>query len=94
MGDERQFDRRVGRDHPPAVRGVRRRDFRTGVAKPFQGLHQTLRKMGDNDLKVERTGVRNRHRAGTLERVVKYCQKTFSKAWDYLASSPSDGEDD
>ena len=35
-----------------------------------------------------------RSRAGTLERVVKYDQEAFSKAWDYLASSPSDGEDD
>ena len=38
--------------------------------------------------------MRKRQRAGTLERVVKYEQEAFSKAWDYLASSPSDGEDD
>ena len=58
----------------------------------FKVYNQTLRLMGDNDLKVEHTGVSRRQRAGT--RVVKYDQEAFTKAWDYLASSPSDGEDD
>ena len=60
----------------------------------FKVYDQTLRLMGDNDFKVEHTGVSRRQRAGTLERVVKYDQEAFTKAWDYLASSPSDGEDD
>ena len=29
-----------------------------------------------------------------MERVVKYDQEAFTKAWDYLAKSPSDDEDD
>ena len=32
--------------------------------------------------------------AVTLERVVKYDVGAFQRAWDFLASSPSDGEDD
>ena len=60
----------------------------------FKFDNQTLRKMGDNGFKVEHTGVKKRQRAGTLERVVKYYQEAFSKAWDHLASSPSGGEDD
>ena len=60
----------------------------------FEVCDQTLRLMGDNDFKVEHTGVSRRRRAGTLERVVKYDQEALTKAWDYLASSPSDGEDD
>ena len=43
--------------------------------------------MGDNDYSVEHTGVRVRHMAGTLERVVKYDAVAFQKAWDFLASS-------
>ena len=35
-----------------------------------------------------------RQRAGTLERIVKYDQEAFTKAWDYLTKSPSDDEDD
>ena len=35
-----------------------------------------------------------RQKAGTLERVVKYDQEAFTKAWDYLAAPTSDGEDD
>lgn len=35
-----------------------------------------------------------RRRAGALERVVKYDKEDFTKAWDYLAGSDSDGEDD
>ena len=38
--------------------------------------------------------MRKRQRAGPLEWVVKCDQEAFSKAWDYLASSPGDGEDD
>ena len=60
----------------------------------FKVYDQTLRLMGDNDFKVEHTGVSSRQRAGTLESVVKYDQEALTKAWDYLASSPSDGEDD
>ena len=41
--------------------------------------NRTLRKMGDNDFKVEHTGVK-RQRAGTLEKVSKYYQEAFSKA--------------
>ena len=43
---------------------------------------------------MEHTGVSARQRAGTLERVVKYDQEAFTKAWDYLAKSPSDDEAD
>ena len=60
----------------------------------FKVYNQTIRKMGDNDFSVEHTGVTARQRAGTLERVVKYDQDAFSKAWDYLAAPTSDGEDD
>ena len=42
----------------------------------------------------EHTGVSAPQRAGTLERVVKYDQEAFAKAWDYLPSSSSDGEDE
>ena len=41
--------------------------------------------MGDNDFRVEHTGVRKRQRGGTLETVVKYDAEAFSAAWDYLA---------
>ena len=58
----------------------------------FKVYNRTVRLMGD--FKVEHTGVLRRQRAGTLERVVKYEQEAFTKAGDYLASSPSDGEDD
>ena len=34
-----------------------------------------------------------RYGDGTLERVVKYDKEAFTKAWDHLASSSSDGED-
>ena len=60
----------------------------------FKVYNQTLRQMGDNDFSVKRTGVTARQEAGTLERVVKYDQEAFTKAWDYLAKSPSDDEDD
>ena len=60
----------------------------------FKVYNQTLRKMGDNDFSVEHTGVTARQKAGTLERVVKYVQEAFAKAWDYLAAPTSDGEDD
>ena len=60
----------------------------------FEVYNQTFRKIGDNDLKVKHNGARKRQRAGTLETVVKYHQEAFSKAWDYLAPSPSDGEDE
>ncbi|CAN0464352.1 unnamed protein product [Laminaria digitata] len=57
----------------------------------YKVYNQTLRKLGDNDFRVEHTGVSARQRAGTLERVVKYDAAAFSAAWDYLASS--DNED-
>ena len=60
----------------------------------FKVYNQTLRKMGDNDFSVEHTGVTARQKAGTLERVVKYYQEAFPKAWDYQAAPTSDGEDD
>ena len=60
----------------------------------FKVYNQTLRKMGDNDFSVEHTGVTARQKAGTLERVVKYDQEAFTKAWDYLAVPTSDGEDE
>ena len=50
--------------------------------------------VGDNDFSVEHTGVSARQGAQTLERVLKYDKNAFTKAWDYLAKSPSDGEDD
>ena len=49
--------------------------------------HQTLRNLGDNDFRVEHTGVGKRQRDGTLETVVKYDAEAFSAAWDYLADS-------
>ena len=50
--------------------------------------------MSDNDFIVEHTGVRKRQREGTLERVVTYDEEALDKAWAWMASSPSDGEDD
>ena len=50
--------------------------------------------MGDNDFSVEHTGVTARQKAGTLEKMVKYVQEAFTKAWEYLAAPTSDGEDD
>ena len=49
--------------------------------------NQTLRKLGDNDFRVEHTGVGKRQRDGMLETVVKYDAEAFSAAWDYLADS-------
>ena len=60
----------------------------------FKVYNQKLRKLGDNDFSVEHARVSARQRAGTLERVVKYDQEAFTKAWDYLTKSPSDDEDD
>ena len=60
----------------------------------FKVYNQRLRKMGDNDFSVEHTGVTARQKAGTLERVVKYDQEAFTKAWDYQAAPTSDGEHD
>ena len=56
----------------------------------FKVYNQTLFKLGDNDFRVEHTGVKARQRAGTLERVVKYDAEVFNAAWDYLASSDSE----
>ncbi|CAN0111437.1 unnamed protein product [Pylaiella littoralis] len=60
----------------------------------FKVYNQTLRKMGDNDFAVEYTGVRKPQREGTLERVVKYPKEALEKACVWMASSPSDSEDD
>ena len=35
-----------------------------------------------------------RQRAGTLEKVVKYDKEAFDKAWTWMASSPSDDEEE
>ena len=35
-----------------------------------------------------------RQRAGTLEKVVKYDKEAFDKAWAWMASSPSDDEEE
>ena len=43
--------------------------------------------LGENDFRVEHTGVGKRHRDGTLETVVKYDAEAFSAAWHYLADS-------
>ena len=43
---------------------------------------------------VEHTGVRKRHREGTLEKMVKYDREAFERAYAWMASSPSDDEDD
>ena len=59
----------------------------------FKAYNQTLPTFGDNDVCVEHTGVRVRQRAGTLERVVNDVG-AFQRAWEFLASSPGDGEDD
>lgn len=56
--------------------------------------NQTLHKMGDIDFSVEHSGVRKRQRAGTLERVEKYEKEALDKAWAWMASSPSDGEEE
>ena len=56
----------------------------------FKVYSQTLRKSGDNNFRVEHTGVKSRQRAGTLERVVKYDAEALNAAWDYLASSDSE----
>ena len=53
----------------------------------FKVYNQTLRKLGDNDFRVEHTGVGKRQRDGTLETVVKYDAEAFSAAWHYLADS-------
>ena len=53
----------------------------------FKVYNQTLCKLGDNDVRVEHTGVGERQRDGTLETAVKYDAEAFSAAWDYLADS-------
>ena len=50
--------------------------------------------MDNNDFSVAHTGVRKRQKAGTLARVVKYDKEAYERAWEFLASSSSDGEDD
>ena len=60
----------------------------------FKVYNQTLRKKGDNDFSVEHTEVSKRQRDGTLERVVKYDKEALDKAWEWMASSPSDDEEE
>ena len=56
---------------------------------------QALCAMGDNDFNVGHTGgVTVQQRAGTSGRQVKCDQEASKKAWDYLAASPSDSEED
>ena len=51
--------------------------------------------MGDNDFAVEHTGVRKRQREGTLEKMVNTTgREAFERAYAWMASSPSDDEDD
>ena len=56
----------------------------------FKVYNQTLRKLGDNDVRVVHTGVRTRH---TLERVVRYDGEAFENAWGYPASNSGVGVD-
>lgn len=56
--------------------------------------YSSLRNVGDNDFAVEHTGVRKRQREGTLENVVKYDKDALERAYAWMASSPSDDEDD
>ena len=70
-----------------------------GILAGFPGyisnyFDQTLCAMSDNDFNAEHTAVTAWQRAGTLERQVKYDREAFKKAWDYLAASPSDSEED
>ena len=44
----------------------------------FKLYNQTLRKLGDNDFRVEHTGVGKRQRDGTLKTVVVYDAEAFS----------------
>ena len=60
----------------------------------FKVYNQTLRNVGDNDFAVEHTRVRKRQREGTFEKVVKYDKEAFERAYAWIASSPSDDEDD
>lgn len=53
----------------------------------FKVYNQTLRKWGDNDLRLDHTGVSARQRAVTLETIVTYDAEAFSAVWVYLASS-------
>ena len=53
--------------------------------------------MGDNNFAVQHTGgVRRQQREGTLDKVVKYDKdrEAFERAYAWMASSPSDDEDD
>ena len=53
----------------------------------FKVYNQACRNLGDNDFRVEHTGVGKRQRDGTSETVVKYDAEAFSASWDYLADS-------
>ena len=43
---------------------------------------------------IHYTGRKKRQREGTLERVLKYDKVALEKAYVWMASSPSDSEDD
>lgn len=49
--------------------------------------------MGNTDFSVAPTGVRKRQKVETLERMVKYDNMVFERAWEFPASGSSDGED-
>ena len=64
------------------------------VRIPKGALGPICERYGDNDFAVEHTGVRKRQREGTLEKVVEYDKEAFERAYAWMASSPSDDEDD
>ena len=67
----------------------------TKITSKYAHLGPFLRSfVSDNDFSVEHTRARKRQMEGTLERVVKYDKEALDKAWAWMASSPSDGEDD
>ena len=51
-----------------------------GCGSLFKVYNQTLRKLGDNDFRVEHTGLGKRQRDVKLETVVKYDAEAFSAA--------------
>lgn len=62
--------------------------------KLFKFDNQTLGRLGNTFSSVANTGARKAQKAGTLKRVVKYDKGAFDKAWKFLASNSSDGDDD
>ena len=68
--------------------------FENFLENVFEVYNQTFCNVGDNDFAIEHTGVRKRQREGMLENVVKYDKEAFERACAWMASSPSDDEDD